>query len=409
MQRSNQTFHVISRYKYHIGMAITAVMFLAAVLLIPMQSVSAPSMPLVQPSYHQIPMHENKTVSISMICSEVPEVSPSLTNMSEARKKWGEAINPLTLNRVCLDGEAIVVHEPALLERIEGGMTDSNLLPQYDASFFNDFHRHASRNTHPLRPIYGRHCQLNKLAIRFPSKSEVKEAKYFSKCTLPVILMSHWVSTFGEFFTMSPAWLWKLQSNQFEGPLLDRNITAVLASCNNFPLSPFHTQLIQPYTRFPVTSWTSFASPAASKANALEASQGPFRQCYEKVVILGIREASWGNAYEMAQHTLSYYKQRGQVPSMSGRLFSDDSPDVLRILFEYRTPEGGGQPSSHHGRVPPVEPLDMNDPEMIKEYLRSKHQYHMLDDVTGERKPMDEAEFKKRPIYPGKHCSCHLS
>lgn len=388
-------------YRYHIAVTIAASLLLLGVLFVPLQSSRTRNKTeSTWPSAH----HDSKEVNISMICSHVPFASPALDNISEARKRWGEALKPLTLRRVCLDGDAIVIHDPTLLESAEGGLAGSSSgLPEYDASTFVDFHRHASRHTHPLRPIYGKECRFNKLSIRFPSASEIKEAKFFSRCTMPVIIYQNWVSTFAEYFTYAPAWLWAMQNKVFlseDGKVLDENLTAVIASCHNFPLAPYTRQLLQPYSRHPIESWSSFASSESSKANRIDTSQGSFRQCYDKVVLLGISEASWGNAYKSAQHTLQYYKARGQVPDMRGKLFSDNSPDVLRVLFEFRSPDGQPLHSSTQ-KIPPLQHLKLEDPSMAEEYQRSKHLYHLLDDVTGERLPMDESRFTKRPVYPG--------
>ena len=353
---------LFSIYRAHIAIFIAFILLLL-VLLFPLQS--TPTTSTTGSISSLTSSHTIKNAKISMGCSQVPFISPSLSNMSSAREQWGEALKPLTLRRVCLDGNTLVIHDPRYLERIEAaggiaGVSDEEMVPQFDASAFVDFHRHTSRKTHPLRPIYGKECRFGKLAIRLPSAFEIKEAKFFSLCTMPVIFFQNWLQTYAEYFTMAPTWLWAMQNKVFSSKnFIDRNFTAVLASCHNFPLSSYHYSLLQPYTRHPVTTWSSFASAVSAKADRIETSQGSFRQCYEKVVVLGISEASWANAYRMSQHTLEYYKERNQIPNMKGKLFSDDSPDVLRILFEFRSHDS--QPlhsSSQNGlKVPAVKPL----------------------------------------------------
>ena len=59
--------------------------------------------------------------------------------------------------------------------------------------------------------------------------------------------------------------------------------------------------------------------------------------CLIRVVILGFDIIHMGHTFESAQVILKYYQDRGMVPNAT--LFNTSSPDVLKLLFEYRLPD----------------------------------------------------------------------
>jgi hypothetical protein len=157
----------------------------------------------------------------------------------------------------------------------------------------------------------------------------------FNPCTTPVLLFEHWYHIFGEFFTHGPSWTYHLQKNR----AFDRNVTFALASCGSVPLEDYHLQLMQPFSAFPVTSWTNLASKRARRrpgsVRGTAAAEGKPR-CYKQLLVLGYGNAAWPYSFEAGQSILQYYKDRLMVPNY--KLFRS-GPDTLKVLFEYRSPD----------------------------------------------------------------------
>ena len=56
-----------------------------------------------------------------------------------------------------------------------------------------------------------------------------------------------------------------------------------------------------------------------------------------RVILMRFELDNRGQAYDSAQFVLKYYQDRGMLPNVT--VFNSSSPDVLRLLFEFRLPE----------------------------------------------------------------------
>ncbi|GAX74554.1 hypothetical protein CEUSTIGMA_g2004.t1 [Chlamydomonas eustigma] len=292
------------------------------------------------------------------------------------------------INKVCFEGGVIVVHDSEILDKM--GAEQGRGLPYFDSNKFQEHHKHATYHADPLLPIEGGNCRHGDLRIRYPTSSEVKKSKHFSQCTLPVLIYSNWIHTYGEYFTRVP-WITQLQ----ETGNIDKNATFIFASCNSIPLEPYHMILVKPFTNHNVYSWSAFAGKvgANNDPSITGGQDAGHMRCYDKMLILGFDHARWAHTYRIAQHVLDYYNKLGKVPNST--LFTS-GPDTLKIFFEYRSVGGKDEGGHFAKRVgPKMQIVKPDDPRLqqYKEYIREPEKYKGKPMYAGARQILNLGEI----------------
>ncbi|PNW86321.1 hypothetical protein CHLRE_02g081850v5 [Chlamydomonas reinhardtii] len=103
----------------------------------------------------------------------------------------------------------------------------------------------------------------------------------FSACTVPLVVMSDWAFNVGEFLAEVMPMVHK---SIFELGL-DPNVSLVYAVPHGLALTTFHRVLLQPYSRYGVTSLAEIGRLDRQDAPAMWSAEGRHINCFEKMAV----------------------------------------------------------------------------------------------------------------------------
>ncbi|CAL5229802.1 g13197 [Coccomyxa viridis] len=175
-------------------------------------------------------------------------------------------------------------------------------------------------------------------------------SQQFSRCTVPVVMITNWLTTYGEVIVRIPprAFAWR------EAGAVGGNVTFVVATPGGMGLPAFYGPMLAPVTDLDVTSLADFSVRRVLGAPSGATNEGLARQCFDKVVLCKIAGSQFGNMYEVGQATYAHYELEGLPKDPAGFLSPiqdrgsalgvssflaehSPAPRQLRVLIEQRS------------------------------------------------------------------------
>ncbi|GIL43491.1 hypothetical protein Vafri_954 [Volvox africanus] len=240
------------------------------------------------------------------------------------------------LRKVCADDGMLVMFDDSFLA--------DNLTR---ASPYGEVQRHTGLWNFPARggsnsdALIG-HQPSSFIPIRPASRMEASphlQRPAFSKCTMPVIMITDWPYNMGEVF----AQLATVADVYFrQKGMIDKFATLVLATPEDLGATTFHHVLLSPYSIYPLISFGELSSRPVREQRVQWSREGFHVSCFEQVVLCklhGFPQGIMPAAQTVLNHILPHLPDD---PLMFGRraagmeLLPVGSDTTLRVLLESR-------------------------------------------------------------------------
>ncbi|GLC45731.1 hypothetical protein PLESTF_000598700 [Pleodorina starrii] len=180
------------------------------------------------------------------------------------------------------------------------------------------------------------HQPTNYVQIRSASRMEASphlQHRAFSKCTMPVIMITDWPYNMGEVFAQlaSVADVFFRQKG-----MIDDLATLVLATPDGLGLTSFHHVLLSPYSRYPLISLDELSQRPVRDRHVAWSAEGHHVSCFQRVVLCKIHGSPQG-MLATGQVVLRHIAPRLPPDPMGFGAEPVATHSTLRVLIESRS------------------------------------------------------------------------
>ncbi|EIE21073.1 hypothetical protein COCSUDRAFT_56993 [Coccomyxa subellipsoidea C-169] len=235
----------------------------------------------------------------------------------------------LVLYRVCLDQGVVVSFDPLYNPENPGHLN----LPEFPFPELTYNWPSAMTNGDALGPG-GSRLAFPPLTIRAGSHLDRHLATQdFSYCTVPLVMLSNWPTTYGEVVVRAPQRAYQWHSSG----IVSDAVSYVVATPGGIGLPRFWPPMLAPFTRLAVSSLADFSARLPQGTPSDATNEGVAVQCFQKVILCKIPSGDFRLMYDVGQATRAHYAAASLIRNpASFPEAAAAASDSLNVLVEQR-------------------------------------------------------------------------